>query len=151
MFARENAPASGADPGATRKPFTVTANHKIVASLTGAALLVALVVVLSFWAFSQIEESAAARLRTYTLISAANAVLSDMKDAETGQRGYSLTGDEAFLKPYLAVRDTIDGNLQELRKLTSLKAASDHLDALVPLVDAKPSVIEKPREELWIP
>ena len=46
----------------------------IVASLVGAALLAALVVVLSFWAFRQIEDSVAARLQTYTLISNANAL-----------------------------------------------------------------------------
>ena len=94
------------------------ANYKIVASLAGAALLVALVVVLSFWAFRQIETSTAARKHTYTLISRANALLSEMKDAETGQRGYSLTGDEAFLEPYLAVRNNLNGDLQELRRLT---------------------------------
>jgi PAS domain S-box-containing protein len=108
-----------------------------VASLVGAALLAALVVVLSFWAFRQIEDSVAARLQTYTLISNANALLSDITDAETGQRGYSLTGNEAFLKPYLAVRKTIEPNLQELRRLTTLAAAQERLDALAPLVKAK--------------
>ncbi|HWP89091.1 MAG TPA: ATP-binding protein, partial [Burkholderiales bacterium] len=58
-------------------------------------------------------------------------------DAETGQRGYSLTGNDAFLKPYLAVRKTIEPNLQELRRLTTLAAAQERLDALAPLVKAK--------------
>ena len=116
---------------------TLKANYKIIASLVGAALLVALVVVLSFWAFSQIEASTAARKHTYNLISEANALLSAMKDAETGQRGFSLTGDEAFLEPYVAVRKNLSGQLQELRRLTRIDAARQHLDALVPLVDAK--------------
>jgi two-component system sensor histidine kinase EvgS len=64
-------------------------------------------------------------------------LLSELKDAETGQRGYLLTGDEAFLEPYLAVRDSISGHLEELRQLTLISAAHKHLDALAPLMDAK--------------
>jgi PAS domain S-box-containing protein len=135
MFKRTS--ASSKAGGAAVGGWSSTASHNIVASLAGAALLAALVVVLSFWAFRQIEDSVAARLQTYTLISNANALLSDITDAETGQRGYSLTGNEAFLKPYLAVRKTIEPNLQELRRLTTLAAAQERLDALAPLVKAK--------------
>ena len=134
MFKRTSASSKA---GATAGAWSSTASPNIVASLVGAALLAALVVVLSFWAFRQIEDSVAARLQTYTLISNANALLSDITDAETGQRGYSLTGNEAFLKPYLAVRKTIEPNLQELRRLTTLAAAQERLDALAPLVKAK--------------
>jgi PAS domain S-box-containing protein len=123
--------------GKTAAKLSLPTNYKITASLAGAALLVLLVVVLSFWAFRQIEDSAAARLRTYTLISRANALMSDLKDAETGQRGYSLTGDEAFLQPYLAVRNTIIANLEETRQLTLIATARTHMDALIPLVAAK--------------
>jgi PAS domain S-box-containing protein len=64
-------------------------------------------------------------------------LLSALKDAETGQRGYLLTGDEAFLEPYVAVRDSVGGHLEELRQLDLSRAAHQHLDALAPLVDAK--------------
>jgi diguanylate cyclase (GGDEF)-like protein/PAS domain S-box-containing protein len=111
--------------------------HTIVASLAGAALLVGLVVVLSFWAFGQIEEAGEAREHTSVVVSRAEDLLSALKDAETGQRGYSLTGDEAFLEPYLMVRDSVTGHLEELRRLTSTGAAEKHLDALVPLMAAK--------------
>src|SRR5678816_683787 len=121
MFKRTSASSKA---GATAGAWSSTASPNIVASLVGAALLAALVVVLSFWAFRQIEDSVAARLQTYTLISNANALLSDITDAETGQRGYSLTGNEAFLKPYLAVRKTIEPNLQELRRLATLAELS---------------------------
>ena len=33
---------------------------------------------------------------TYSVISRTKALLSELKDAETGERGYVLTGDEAF-------------------------------------------------------
>jgi len=97
--------------------------HKIVALFAGAALLVALVAVVSFWAFSQIEKAAEARKHSDVVINRANDVLSALRDAETGQRGYSLTGDEAFLEPYLAVRDSVRDHLKELRQITLISAA----------------------------
>jgi CHASE3 domain sensor protein len=46
-------------------------------------------------------------------------LLSDMKDAETGQRGYLLTGDENYLAPYSAAQGSIQSTLADLRKLTA--------------------------------
>ena len=111
--------------------------HKIVASVAGAALLVVLVVASSFWSFRQTEEAAATRTHTYDLIVRANAFLSEMRDAEIGQRGYALTGDEAFLAPYLAVKDGIRSHLEIMRQGTRITAAQERLDAMSPLVDAK--------------
>ena len=113
------------------------ANHKIVVSLAGAVLLVALVVTMSLWAFKQMERTAEARKHTFLVLNRADDLLSALKDAETGQRGYLLTGDEAFLQPYLAVRDSVRVQLKELRQLTSIRAAQKHLEALAPLMDAK--------------
>ena len=112
-------------------------DRKIVASLIGAGLLVATVAVLSFWAFSQIEAATAARKHVYSLISDANALLSELKDAETGQRGFSLTGDEAFLAPYTGVQQNVRAHLAHLREFTYIAEARQHLDALAPLLEAK--------------
>jgi PAS domain S-box-containing protein len=112
-------------------------NNRTVASLAGAALLVVLVVVLSFLAFSQIETSSAARKQTFALIVGAETLLSDLADAETGQRDYLLTGDEAFLQPYAAVRGRISAQLGELRPLASGSAALGRLDAMAALLTAK--------------
>lgn len=40
-------------------------------------------------------------------------------DAETGVRGYLLTGDDRFLEPYLRAERSIDGKTQELMQLVS--------------------------------
>ncbi len=111
--------------------------HKIVASLAGAFLLVALGVVVLFWTFGQMKEAAENRSHTKIVISSAEDLLSDLRDAETGQRGYSLTGDEAYLEPYLAVRDGFSSHLKALRQLTLISAAQKHLDTIAPLMDAK--------------
>ncbi len=113
------------------------ATHKIVAALASGILLVLLGVSVSFWSFSRMEQAAEVRKHTRAVIGNADDLLSALKDAETGQRGYALTGNEAFLEPYLAVRNRIKGDLETLRRSTSISAAQKHLDTLTPLVDAK--------------
>ncbi|HUQ34274.1 MAG TPA: CHASE3 domain-containing protein [Pyrinomonadaceae bacterium] len=44
--------------------------------------------------------------------------LSAIKDAETGQRGFIITGDEEYLKPYTAALPAINSHLEHLRQLT---------------------------------
>ncbi len=117
--------------------FPLKVNFKIVASLVGAALLVVLGVATSLSAFNQLGAAAEARRHTRIVINSADDLLSKVRDAETGQRGYALTGDEEFLEPYLAVRDNIGAHLAELRRITLIPAADKHLDAIAPLVDAK--------------
>ena len=87
---------------------------RILVSITLAALLVLLQVAASFWFFTQVETTAAQRKHAFETIDGANELLSALKDAETGERGYLLTGDEAFLVPYLEVRDGITGRLAGL-------------------------------------
>jgi signal transduction histidine kinase/ActR/RegA family two-component response regulator len=113
------------------------ATHKIVAMFSGLVLLIALGVAASFWTFKQIEETGAVRKHTDSIIDSVDGFLSSLKDAETGTRSYLLTGDEDFLKPYLAMRDHLSDSLKELRQRTLLPSAQKHLDTLKPLTEAK--------------
>ncbi|HQS58457.1 MAG TPA: PAS domain S-box protein [Gallionellaceae bacterium] len=112
-------------------------NHKTISWLVAAVLLLALGIVLAFMAFRQIEDAATVQRETHKVLSSAGNLMSALSDAETSQRGYLLTGDASFLQPYLAVRDSIKGQLQELHRLTQLGDAQKHLDSMTPLVDAK--------------
>jgi PAS domain S-box-containing protein len=47
---------------------------------------------------------------------AADTLLSTLKDAETGQRGYLLTGEPEFLTPYIGARARIDADLARLEQ-----------------------------------
>lgn len=118
---------------------------KIIASSAGVVifLVVAVLVAASFWAFREIEAAAEARKHTFIAINRANVLLSELKDAETGQRGYALTGDETFLEPYLSVRYSVNGHLKQLHQPALSDAAQKHLDALMPLVDAKIAELTK--------
>ena len=108
-----------------------------------AAALSLLAIALTLWFFKQSDDYAAARKQSFTVINNAENFLSALKDAETGQRGYLLTGDEAFLTPYLEVRGRVTEDLKSLRQVSSSVAAQTHLDALVPLVDGKLSELAR--------
>ncbi|MHB8120800.1 MAG: PAS domain S-box protein [Desulfuromonadaceae bacterium] len=112
-------------------------NKTIIILLVSLALLLALIVGISFRSFSQIETAAEARKHTSAVLNSADDLLSAVTDAETSQRGYLLTGDEAFLQRYLAVRDSVGDQLQTLRTRTLLPASLKDLDAMAPLIDAK--------------
>ena len=102
-----------------------------------AVLLIALGAATLFWVFGQIEQAASARQHYRIVIISAGDLLGDIVDAETGTRGFAITGDEAFLELYLAVRDRVSGHLGELRQLTKLDEGRQQLDTAQPLIDAR--------------
>ena len=116
---------------------SLKASYKVFAVFAGALLLTALAVLPSFMAFRRVTSAAELRKHSYQVLSLADVFLSALRDAETGQRGYAITGDERFLEPYLAVRAGVPGQLRELRQLTSIASAQELLDAVAPLADAK--------------
>jgi len=113
------------------------ANRRAVAAITVATLLLAFVGVATFQALGQIQHISESRRQTAEVIDAANGLLTSLRDAETGERGYALTGDPAFLTPYLAVRDHIHDDLLHLEQLAQARPSRPHLNPLLPLVDAK--------------
>ncbi|HEX7783137.1 MAG TPA: CHASE3 domain-containing protein [Sphingobium sp.] len=69
---------------------------------------------------------------------ALEAVFSDMKDGETGQRGYVITGDPDFLAPYNKAVREMDGTFAGLRQSLSNEAgAARDLATLRALIDKK--------------
>jgi hypothetical protein len=110
----------------TMKPFP-----KIAAALAGSVLLAALGIGASFWVVSQLNEVAGARKHTNAVMHRSDVFLSALKDAESGQRGFALTGDESYLQPYLAVRSSIKTRLEDLNQLSRMTAARDTGTALL--------------------
>jgi PAS domain S-box-containing protein len=69
--------------------------------------------------------------RTHEVIEELAVLLSTLKDAETGQRGYLLADDEKYLQPYLDAVGRVQGELARLQELTSDNPDQRaHLDAL---------------------
>jgi CHASE3 domain sensor protein len=81
--------------------------------------MVALVTVVAYRTTDALIENAHRVTRTHEILEHLTRALSLVKDAETGQRGFVLTGDPAYLEPYEnAVRD-MDATMADLRSLTS--------------------------------
>jgi CHASE3 domain sensor protein len=65
-------------------------------------------------------------------------LLSTLQDAETGQRGYLLTGLDEYLEPYESAERTIDGVAAELRSLTADNPRQqEQLDVIEPFITEK--------------
>jgi methyl-accepting chemotaxis protein len=54
------------------------------------------------------------RNQSFTLLDALGSVMTDAVNAETGQRGYLLVGDESYLAPFQAGRDALNGDLRRV-------------------------------------
>jgi methyl-accepting chemotaxis protein len=65
-----------------------------------------------------LAESTAEREHGYRVLQQAELVAKTLVDAETGQRGYLLTGSEPYLEPYNAALRLIDTTVNELVELT---------------------------------
>ena len=79
----------------------------------------------------QVEQSHEVRLSLEDL-------LLGMVNAETGQRGFVVTGDEAFLEPYRNAATAADRSFERLRKLTAdSPSQQQRLDLARPLIDRK--------------
>ncbi len=57
--------------------------------------------------------------KTQEKINRLEQLLSDVKDAETGQRGYILTGEKRYLRPYQEALANIEPEIEDLKNLTS--------------------------------
>src|ERR1700751_3587963 len=59
----------------------------------------------------RVRETAALTLESSLLQAKLSGVLKDLTDMETGQRGYLLTGDPAYLEPYTDAKGRIEVDL----------------------------------------
>jgi signal transduction histidine kinase/CheY-like chemotaxis protein/CHASE3 domain sensor protein len=68
--------------------------------------------------FQTLKADSALVVHSGDTLTALEDVLSTVKDAETGQRGYLLTGNESYLQPYSAAAQEIGPRLDALQRLT---------------------------------
>ncbi|HEY4085241.1 MAG TPA: CHASE3 domain-containing protein [Bryobacteraceae bacterium] len=86
----------------------------------GLAVIVAGAVGTVAWrAIGDLIDSADLVTHTHLVKETLAATLSTAKDAETGQRGFLVTGEERYLEPYTAGVRNVDVTIQKLRELTA--------------------------------
>jgi signal transduction histidine kinase len=102
-------------------------------AIVAPVIVVGLSVALLLFTMQQRRASTARVVATYALIDQLHAVRTRLVDAETGQRGYVITGDSAYLQPYrgaaadvqalhAALRDAVGPDSVQLALLARLES-----------------------------
>ena len=74
---------------------------------------------ISYWNTRTLSRNAELVAHTHEVIIGLNEILGLMKDAETGQRGFVITGNENYLAPYNNALGEIESEMVELKRLTA--------------------------------
>ena len=91
----------------------------------------------------RLDETNQAVAHTYQTIGALDALLSTLKDAETGQRGYTITADSSFLQPYTDATTKVWKDFDAVKALTADNSTQQRrLEKLRPLVAQKLMVMD---------
>jgi PAS domain S-box-containing protein len=86
----------------------------------------------------RLEAAADARQHSHEVLRTLDNTLTRLDDAETGQRGYLLTGDEVYLEPYREALKNLDQVMGQLNVLTSAQPDQQkRFQTLEPLVEKK--------------
>jgi len=93
----------------------------------------------------RVQNVAATTLESSALQAKLAASLKDVTDMETGQRGYLLTGDPAYLQPYTNAKDRVGTDFVRLRGALAERSRSEQLleSQLESLTKAKQAEMER--------
>jgi signal transduction histidine kinase len=108
---------------------------KIVVGLALAVGVLLLTAAASFWSIRGLRVQTERVEHTYQVLQEAEAITAVLKDAQAGTRGYLLTGDTVYLRPYSMATDQLPESLARMHALTvdnpAQRARLDSLQALV--------------------
>ncbi|MFY2561168.1 response regulator [Corallococcus terminator] len=103
-----------------------------------AALAIFVIAILSYRSLESHSDAAELVRHTMEVSERMKTLLSTLKDAETGQRGFLLTGERTYLEPYASASRALPAQLERIRELVSDNDSQlQRLEALKPLVEAK--------------
>jgi CheY-like chemotaxis protein/CHASE3 domain sensor protein len=100
-----------------------TARSKIplpAKSLAGFLLAVVAVIIVALLGYQSLQStvsSSQSLAKTVEVLAELDGLLSTLKDAETGQRGYLLTGEDSYLEPYTDAKAAMAGEFRAMRGL----------------------------------
>jgi PAS domain S-box-containing protein len=107
-----SSPASGRATAQNQR----TLRHFV--ALVGPPAIVLLVGSLVWSGTREVAATRRAVNEAHNMIESATSVLQTMLNGETGERGYLLTGDSAYLAPYFEGKSLVDSSVRHLRTLT---------------------------------
>jgi methyl-accepting chemotaxis protein len=115
-----------------------TFGRKIAAGFALSLVLLTAIGGVSYRSITKLTRTSQWVTHTHEVLEHIDRLLGLLKDAETGQRGYLITGDEASLEPYHTGSGEVLDVVKELRKLTADNPNQQRrLDAAEPLIAAK--------------
>ena len=92
---------------------------------------------------NKLFESVYEVVHTHLVVQKIDEIHSDLKDLESSQRGYVVSGIDKYLKPYYEIHDEILGNINELKALTyDNPVQQENIKSLVPLILKKRNFID---------
>ena len=104
-----------------------TFGRKIAAGFTLAFLLLLAIGGVAYRSISLLANTSHVVTHTHEGLERIAGTLSLLKDAETGQRGYLITGEDSYLEPYNSGVEGLPKIVKELRELTA-DSPSQRLD-----------------------
>ncbi len=112
--------------------------------LAGLAIIPLLLALTAYFTNAAHMKSVAQTLTTDRFILSLDDLLNTVQDAETGQRGYMLTGSEEYLAPYVRAKGEIDQQFLAVTKFASQARVSPAiLGQLKASIDSKMAELEK--------
>src|SRR5271154_2951670 len=110
-----------------------TFGRRLAAGFGLAGLVLLVIIFLSFRTTSGLVDNNALVEHSHDVETKLTDLLSELKDAETGQRGFIITGEDSYLDPSRAALTEIPDTLQTVRRLTADNPDQQRrLDALSP-------------------
>ena len=117
---------------------TLTRKAVVNCAFAIALLIFAFIGWLAYQNTAAVKESDYWVSHTHTVIEELDALRSSLTDAETGERGFIITGDEGYLEPYNHALAMIQGQRKSLRDLTKDNPLQQkRLDGIDLLIDKK--------------
>ena len=108
-----------------------------------AVVAVAIIALLSYQSLQATTATAANLTQTIEVLGRLESLLSTLIDAETGQRGFLLTGEESYLAPYTDAKDALPEEIKAMRALlVNRPEQRRRLDALESLANLKMAELE---------
>lgn len=121
----------------------LSTGQKVQVGFGLALILLIIVGAASYRSTAGLIQAAEREQHTQEVLGRLNGLLSTITDAETGERGYIITGQEGYLEPFHAAVAVVDQEFKDLRALTANNPNQQRrLSALEPLIARKMALLQ---------
>src|SRR5262245_35656204 len=96
-----------------------TFGRKIALGFAASLVLFIVIGVVAYAGFDTLVRNNGWVTHTHQVLEHVTRVISQVTEAETGQRGYVITGDPSYLEPYRKAIGLLPMNIKELAELTA--------------------------------